>query len=109
MASQFALSDRWFSPVASKSIPNRIAAMSGGTTQGYVYDPGNDDHAPQLGATTIFQLLDQHGVSWKIYYAHPNGDGSPSTTFTYFSYSSKYIYKSGNQWVIDHNHVAPIS
>jgi phospholipase C len=83
--------------------------MSGGTTQGYVYDPGNDDHAPQLGATTIFQLLDQHGISWKIYYAHTNSDGSPSTTFTYFSYSNKYIYKSGNQWIIDHTHVAPIS
>src|SRR5262249_5132167 len=32
MASQFAVSDRWFSPVASKSIPNRVASMSGGTT-----------------------------------------------------------------------------
>ena len=25
MASQFAISDRWFSPVSSKSTPNRIA------------------------------------------------------------------------------------
>ena len=66
MASQFALSDRWFSPVASKTIPNRLATMSGGTTQGYVFDPGNDDHAPQLTAKTIFQLLDEHGISWKI-------------------------------------------
>src|SRR5262249_46611076 len=41
MASNFALSDRWFSPVASKTIPNRIATMSGGTTQGLVYDPSN--------------------------------------------------------------------
>ena len=29
MASQFALSDRWFSPVSSKSTPNRIATMTG--------------------------------------------------------------------------------
>ncbi|MGC1537916.1 MAG: alkaline phosphatase family protein, partial [Candidatus Sulfotelmatobacter sp.] len=36
MASQFALSDRWFSPVASKSVPNRIAVFTGGTTQGLV-------------------------------------------------------------------------
>jgi hypothetical protein len=27
MASQFALSDRWFSPVSSKTIPNRLATM----------------------------------------------------------------------------------
>src|SRR5258708_31203512 len=40
MASQFALSDRWFSPVSSKSIPNRLAVISGGTSLGYVFDPG---------------------------------------------------------------------
>ena len=39
MASQFALSDRWFSPVSSKSTPNRIATLTGGTTQGLVFDP----------------------------------------------------------------------
>ena len=33
MASQFAVSDRWFSPVASKSVSNRIATMSGGTSR----------------------------------------------------------------------------
>jgi phospholipase C len=109
MASQFALSDRWFSPVASKTIPNRIATLSGGTTQGYVYDPGSDDHAPQLGAKTIFELLDEHSISWKIYYAHTNPDGSPATTFTYFTYSNRYIYQSGGHWVIDPTHIATIT
>jgi phospholipase C len=110
MASQFAVADRWFSPVASKSIPNRQATMSGGTTQGYVYDSANDDHAPQLNAQTIFQLLDAHGISWKIYYSHVNPDGTPSTTFTYFGYSGKYIFRnSSGQLVIDSTHIAPIS
>ncbi|MBV9669439.1 MAG: hypothetical protein JOZ43_00655 [Acidobacteriales bacterium] len=110
MASQFALSDRWFSPVSAKSIPNRLASMSGGTTQGYVYDPGNDDHAMQLTAQTIFQLLDANGISWKIYYGHTNTDGTPSTTFSYFSYSNKYIYRnSQGQLVIDSTHIAPMS
>ena len=59
MASQFALSDRWFSPVASKSVDNRIATFTGGTTQGIVKDPGGDDHLPQLDIPTIFQALDQ--------------------------------------------------
>src|SRR5262249_52606090 len=94
MASQFALSDRWFSPVASKTIPNRLATMSGGTTQGYVFDPGFDDHAPQLNAKTIFQLLDENHISWKIYYSTTNANGGPSTTFTYFGYSGKYIFRS---------------
>ena len=44
MASQFALSNRWFSPVSSKSIDNRIATFTGGTTQGLVLDPGGNDH-----------------------------------------------------------------
>ena len=58
MASQFAISDRWFSPVSSKTVPNRIAVMTGGTTQGLVYDPGANDHLPQLGWKTIFEELD---------------------------------------------------
>src|ERR1700678_1120648 len=64
MASQFAISDRWFSPVSSKSIDNRIATFTGGTTQGLVFDPGNDDGLAQLDIPTIFQELDQANVSW---------------------------------------------
>lgn len=110
MASQFAVSDRWFSPVASKTIPNRLATLSGGTTQGYVFDPGFDDHAPQLTAQTIFQLLDGHGVSWKLYYSHTDSDGSPSTAFKYFTYSGKYIFRnSSGAIVVDGTHIAPIS
>jgi len=68
MASQFAVSDRWFSPVATKSVGNRIAAFTGGTTQGLVNDPGGDDKLSQLNISNIFQELDQAKVSWKIYY-----------------------------------------
>ena len=104
MASQFGLSDRWFSPVSSKSIPNRIATFTGGTTQGVTQDPGSDDHFPQLNITTIFNELDQAGVSWKIYYTavngqcdpstcHPSGAlAMPSTTFSDLTYSFKYLY-----------------
>lgn len=110
MASQFALSDRWFSPVSSKTAPNRIATMSGGTTQGYVFDPGSDDQAPQLTAETIFQALDEAHVSWKIYYSNTNPDGTPATTFTYFTYANNFIYRnSSGTLVIDATHIAPIS
>ena len=110
MASQFSLSDRWFSPVSSKSIPNRIATFTGGTTEGLVFDPGNDDHLSQLNIPTIFQELDQSGVSWKIYYTVTQGaclDQTecagrsasakyPATEFGYFSYSYRYIYQNPN-------------
>jgi phospholipase C len=107
MASQFAVSDRWFSPVSSKSVPNRIATFSGGTTQGLVKDPGGNDHLPQLQIATIFQELDGAGVSWKIYYTVTDGyclntvdcanSGNsvyPATTFSNFAYSEKYLYSN---------------
>jgi phospholipase C len=105
MASQFAVSNRWFSPVSSKSVPNRIATFSGGTTVGLVNDPGNDDHLPTLTINTIFEALDKAKVSWKIYYTVTDGycleeddcSGTgialyPSTSFSKFSYSYQYIY-----------------
>jgi len=105
MASQFALSDRWFSPVSSKSVPNRIATFTGGTTQGLVRDPGNDDHLSQLNIRTIFQELDEAKVSWKLYYIVTDGSclnddecstslGAryPATVFVYFTYSHQFLY-----------------
>ena len=109
MASQFALSDRWFSPVSDKSIPNRIATFTGGTTQGLTRDPGDEDHLTQLQIPTIFQELDKapNGpVSWKVYYTVNNGEcdpedcpkvlsGSalyPATTFSALGYSFNFLY-----------------
>jgi phospholipase C len=112
MASQFAISDRWFAPVASKSTPNRIATMTGGTTQGLVRDPFVDDKfAKQLNIETIFQELDQNNVPWKIYYSLTAGGCTdtkgdcgqahssdyPVTTFSDFSYSNKYLYENPQQ------------
>ena len=110
VASEFAISDRWFSPVASKSTPNRIATMSGGTTQGLVHDPFTDDRfTTPLNIGTIFQELDQNGVSWKIYYSITAGgctdvDGDcgsggnsndfPVTSFSDFSYALQYLYEN---------------
>ena len=104
MASQFAVSDRWFSPVASKSISNRIATFTGGTTQGLVRDPGGDDHLSQLNIPNIFQELDKANVSWKIYYTVTQGfclnpdycpDTStsqyPATFFSNLTYSYQYL------------------
>jgi phospholipase C len=105
MASQFAVSDRWFSPVASKSIDNRIATFSGGTTQGLVKDPGGNDHLPQLALPSIFQELDTANVSWKIYYTVSEGfcteeddcpttgnSRYPATDFGNFTYSFQYLH-----------------
>jgi phospholipase C len=105
MASQFAMSDRWFSPVASKSVDNRIATFTGGTTQGIVKDPGGDDQLPQLDIPTIFQALDHANVSWKIYYIATQGlcaagqpctgtpnAAYPATDFANLLYAKNFFY-----------------
>jgi phospholipase C len=107
MASQFAVSDRWFSPMASKSVPNRIATFTGGTTQGLVHDPGANDHLPQLAINNIFEELDQAGVSWKIYYTVTegycldeddcSGTGNalyPAEHLSNLAYANKYLYEN---------------
>jgi phospholipase C len=109
MASQFALSDRWFSTVSSKSAPNRVATFTGGTTQGLVRDSGNDDHLSQLNIPSIFQELDQAKVTWKVYYtvtdnscfasapcSGPPSGNFPATTLAYLSYSYQYLYEKQN-------------
>jgi phospholipase C len=109
MASQFAVSDRWFSPVASKSTPNRIATISGGTTQGLTNDPfASDKLSGSLAIPTIFEELDQakSAVSWKIYYGltqsgcvlpnsgSPACPGFPEVDINYFTYGFKYLNAS---------------
>jgi phospholipase C len=107
MASQFAISDRWFSPIASKSVPNRLATFTGGTTEGLVKDPGGNDHLEQLDISNIFEELDQANVSWKIYYTVTQGlclneddclasGGSeyPAIHFSNLTYSFRYIYEN---------------
>ncbi len=104
MASEFALSDRWFSPVSTNTIDNRIATLTGGTTQGLTKDPGDQDHLSQLDINNIFEELDQANVSWKIYYTVTEGycldydecpttgnSRYPSTTFEELTYSYQYI------------------
>ena len=109
MASQFAVSDRWFSPVASKSISNRVATFTGGTTQGLVKDPGGDDNLEQIDISNIFEELDQAKVPWKIYYTVTQGfclgeddcTGSanaayPATDFSNLTYSYQYLYENSS-------------
>lgn len=76
MASQFATSDRWFSPMFSRTQANRMYLLAS-TSQGYVYPPSSG-----LTAKTIFKDLDDGHVSWKIYVTDPGG--------TYLAYFPAY-------------------
>ena len=74
MASNFATSDRWFSPAPTRTHPNRFYFMAA-TSQGIISPP---DH--QITAKTIFEVMDNNHISWKIY----TTDGH--TYFSYFTY-----------------------
>lgn len=65
LAFNFGTSDRFFSPVETNTIPNRMYLFAG-TSFGHVYT----DPPPSGGWTqpTIFDHLDQAGVSWRYYY-----------------------------------------
>ncbi len=65
--STFAMGDRYFSSVLSQTFPNRfylLAATSFGHIRNDLPTGGSDFTQP-----TIFNLLDDAGVSWKIYYS----------------------------------------
>lgn len=62
MATQFGVSDRWFSPAPVETEPSKIY-MVAGTSHGYAHKPTNSINVP-----TIFSELDAKGLSWKVYY-----------------------------------------
>jgi phospholipase C len=73
MASNFATSDSWFSPVMSRTNPNREYLIAG-TSYGFAYPNGTDTaDNMQIPSAVIFEALQNAGVSWKIYiYPDPN-------------------------------------
>jgi phospholipase C len=85
MATQFATSDRWFSPLSSMSTPNRLyafAATSAGFTKYATHT---------LTTKTIFQSLEDASVSWKIYYSDTYSDGRPITGLdTFYDFANKH-------------------
>lgn len=63
MATQFATSDRWFSPILSRTPPNRIANLAA-SALGVVNDVPS---GMTFSQPTIFSLLQDDGKTWKIY------------------------------------------
>jgi len=78
MASNFATSDRWFSPVMTESIPNRIF-LQAATSGGHVNNPDTTNGACCDNLPTIFHRLEGAGISWKIYYSDTQANGVPLT------------------------------
>lgn len=90
MATQFATSDRFFSPILSRTPPNRIANFAA-SALGIVNDIPAGASFQQL---TIFHLLQATGTTWKIYETSGN---------TYLGFFGTFF--ADNQAA----HIAPIS
>ena len=66
LATFFATSDSWHSPVLANTVPNRMYLMAG-TSFGHEY-PDLDSNHPMYAAPTIFRALNTANVSWLYYY-----------------------------------------
>ena len=64
LATQFGVADHWFSPAPARTDPNRYYLV-GATSGGYAYPIAGSE--PSIHAPTIFDRLQDAGVSWKIY------------------------------------------
>ena len=97
MASSFATSDRWFSPVLTRTPPNR-EYLIGGTSHGYVYPIGtNPNNQQRIPTPPVYQLLDQASppISWKIYVdptATACSSSSNGTCLFKYSYVQNFTY-----------------
>ena len=66
LATFFATSDAWYSPILANTVPNRMYLMAG-TSFGHEYPDGDANH-PKYAAPTIFRALNTANVSWLYYY-----------------------------------------
>jgi len=70
LAREFAVFDAWFAGVPSQTYCNR-SFFHASTSHGYVTNEHNGGHSKWLDAPptdTIFNRLDDAGLSWKVYY-----------------------------------------
>jgi phospholipase C len=92
MASNFSTSDRWFSPAMNRTQINRMYLYAA-TSAGHAH-PLEAPETP-LTATTIFEELQNAGITWKIY-IDPDGTtcSAPYTAacLSNYSYINQFTY-----------------
>ena len=92
MASNFATSDRWFSPIMDRTQINRMYLLAA-TSAGHVH-PLVAPETP-LSNTTIFEALQNAGITWKIYVdtdATPCASNPTASCLLNYSYINEFTY-----------------
>ncbi len=79
LACEFAVCDHWYASVPSQTLPNRNF-FHAATSCGQV----NNKPQPTCDAPTIYNRLEEAGVSWTVYVSSPNvpGDKNPKDSLT---------------------------
>ncbi len=67
LANAFVVCDRWFASVPSQTLTNR-SFMHAGTASGHVNNAGHDFPIFVNDTPTIYNLLEDKGLDWRIYY-----------------------------------------
>ena len=70
LARGFGVFDHWFCEVPSQTLPNR-SFWTSATSRGYVWNPPTSKFIKNSDSETIFNRLDAHGKTWKIYVSEP--------------------------------------
>jgi phospholipase C len=94
MATAFATSDRWYSPVPARSPPNRYYGFAA-TSEGRI-----DGSTTQLRAKTIFQSLDEAGITWKIYIADGTNCPDPNCHSPQYATTYDWILARRSQHIV---------
>jgi phospholipase C len=71
LARQFVVCDRWFASIPTDTFPNRLYAMTGGSG-GSLTTPADSsvvNNPPRYLLKTIFEVLQEHGVDWNIFFS----------------------------------------
>jgi phospholipase C len=71
IARGFGVFDHWFSEVPSQTMTNR-SFWTAGTASGFVVNRPMSDFMHHNHAETIFNRLEKHGKTWKVYVLEPD-------------------------------------
>ena len=70
LARGFGVFDHWFCEVPSQTLPNR-SFWTSATSSGYVWNPPTSKFIKNSNTETIFNRLDDHNKTWKVYVSEP--------------------------------------
>jgi len=90
-ATQFATSNRWFSAAPARTQINRMYLLAA-TSQGHV-EPNSSTNVWNVTAKTIFESLQDAGVTWKVYVTNfdPSNPASGSYMNAFYKFTPQHL------------------